>query len=148
MRRDITYKDMLIDDLQHLNRWRNSIEQASEELLTLDAEYTAIKATNYDKMPSGSGENVQEEKLITIIARKDELSKVIEANRLKVKCMERLLKKLPDDDRRLIERMVINGEHADRIAADLGYERRQVYNKRNHALALLASYRWGVAFHA
>ena len=148
MRRDITYKDMLIDDLQHLNRWRYSIEQASEELLTLDAEYTAIKATNYDKMPSGSGGNPQEEKLITVIARKDELTAKLRFTERKVADLERLLAQLPDDERRIVDCMEVNRESkaADRLAEELGYESRQIFRKRNSALNHLCQLRYGAAY--
>ena len=71
----MNYKKWLVEDLQNLERQRFAITQLKEELETVVAEYDAIKATNYDKMPSGSGTNVQEEKLLTAIAKKDELTK-------------------------------------------------------------------------
>ena len=55
----MNYKKWLVEDLQNLERQRFAITQLREELETVVAEYDAIKATNYDKMPSGSGTIVQ-----------------------------------------------------------------------------------------
>ena len=146
--REITYKDIMCRDLQNLNRWKFAIIQQESELETLELEFTAIKATNYDKMPGGSGDNVQEEKLITAIAKKDELEANITWNKKRVEDLERLLDQLPDDERRIIERTVINSEKyaADSLAEELGYERTQIWRIKNKALARLTQLRHGAAY--
>lgn len=146
--RELTYKDIIRTDLSNLNRWKFSIIQHKEELQTLNAEYTAIKATNYDKMPNGTGENHQEEKLITAIARKGQLEAELAFTERKVADIERLLNELSDDERRIIERMEVNREShaADSLAQELGYDPRQIFNKRNAALANLCRLRYGASF--
>ena len=144
----MNYKKWLIEDLQNLERQRFAISQLREELETVEAEYAAIKATNYDKMPSGSGDNLQEEKLLTAIAKKDELEKNLIFTEKHVADMERLLAMLPDDERRIIERTVIKQEKyaADSLADELGYERAHVYRLKNRALMHLAQLRHGAAY--
>lgn len=144
----MNYKKWLIEDLQNLSRMKFAITQLQEELDTAEAEYTAIKATNYDKMPSGSGDNIQEEKLLTAIAKKDQLAANLRYTKRHVADMERLLNQLPDDERRIIECMVMSGGKyaADSLADELGYERRQIYNKRNAALSHLAQLRHGASY--
>lgn len=144
----MNYKKWLIEDLQNLDRQRFAITHLKEELEQLNAELTAIKATNFDKMPSGSGDNIQEEKLLTAIAKKDELAANLKATTLHVRNMESLLEKLPDDERRIIDCMIVNGGKyaADSLADELGYERRQIYNKRNAALSHLAQLRHGASY--
>lgn len=144
----MNYKKWLIEDLQNLERMKFAITQLQEELYTVEAEYAAIKATNYDKMPSGSGDNIQEEKLLTAIAKKDQLAANLKYTQRHVADMERILDQLPDDERRIIECMVVSGGKyaADSLADELGYERRQIYNKRNAALAHLAQLRHGAAY--
>lgn len=144
----MNYKKWLVEDLQNLERQRFAITQLKEELETVVAEYDAIKATNYDKMPSGSGTNVQEEKLLTAIAKKDELTKNLKYTRRHVADMDRLLNQLPDDERQIIERTVINREKyaAESLADELGYERRQIFNKKNAALNHLAQLRHGASY--
>ena len=146
--REITLRDLVVNDLQRLNRWKFSVVQMESELETLTAEYASIKATNFNKMPSESGGNLQEEKLITAIAKKDELTAKLEFTRKKVADLERLLDQLTDDERIIVERMVINQERraADNLADELGYEPRQIFNKRTAALAHLCQLRYGAAY--
>lgn len=146
--REITHRDILKNDLAKLNRWKFAIMQMTEELETITAEYASIKATNYDKMPSGSGGNPQEEKLITVIARKDELTAKLRFTERKVADLERLLAQLPDDERMIVDCMEVNRESkaADRLAEELGYESRQIFRKRNSALNHLCQLRYGAAY--
>ena len=144
----ISYKKWLIDDLQSLERMRFAITQMQQELETVEAEYAAIKATNYDKMPSGSGDNLQEEKLLTAIAKKDELTANLRYTEKHVSDMERLLAQLPDDERRIIERTVIGKEKyaTASLAEELGYEQAHIYRLKNRALMHLAQLRHGASY--
>lgn len=146
--REYTYKDSMIKDLQNLNRWKFAIMQEQEELDTLELEFTAIKATNYDKMPSGSGDNIQEEKMLTAIAKKDELQAKLAWNKKRVADLERLLDQLQDDERQVIERKIVNGEKRtdDELAEELGYERTQIWRIKSKALAHLCQLRHGAAY--
>lgn len=144
----MNYKKWLIEDLQNLNRDRFAITQLAESIKTVEAEFSAIRATDYDKVPGNAGGNIQEEKMLTAIAKLDELQANLEYTKKHVSDMDRLLDQLPDDERQIIERMVINQEKygADTIAQDLGFERRQIYNKKNAALNHLARLRHGASF--
>lgn len=145
----ITYKDRMRGDLEDLNVWKFTIVQMREELETINAELTSIKATNFDKMPNGSGENYQEKKLVDAIAKKEELEELLALNERKVANIERLLNELSDEERTIIDRMIISKEMyaADRLVDELGYERRNIYRMRDNALRRLCQLRYGVAFH-
>ena len=144
----MNYKKWLIEDLQNLERHKFAVIQLKEELETAEAEYAAIKATNYDKIPGGSGDNIQEEKLLTAIAKKDELEANLKYTQKKVADMERLLDQLPSDERRIIEISVIRKDKyaADNLADELGYERAHIYRLKNRALMHLAQLRHGAAY--
>lgn len=146
--REITQYDIVMSDLKRLNSWKFAIVQLTSELETLEVEYASIKATNFDKMPTGTGENAQEEKLVSVIARKDELKAKLELNQRKVADLERLLDQLSDDERRIIDRMVISQEMyaVDSLAKELGFEARHIYNKRSAALRHLCQLRYGAAY--
>lgn len=148
MRKRYTYRDMLINDLSVVKDCRFSIIQIQSEIETLDSEYASIKATNYDKMPVGSGENLQEEKLVTVIAKKDQKLAELDMNKRFIADMERLLEQLPDDERRVIERMIVNNDKyaAADLSDELGYESAQIYRIRNKALMRLSVLRHGVAY--
>lgn len=144
----MNYRKWLIEDLETLNRCRFSISQMSEELKTLEEEYAAIKATDYDKQPGGHGENVQEEKLLTAIAKRDELSANLKYTRRRVADLERLIKSLPSDEQRVVERMFVNKEKyaGDNLAEELDCDTTTVYRIKNRALLHLAQMRYGYAY--
>ena len=144
--RGISYKDWLIEDLRNLEKHRFAITQMREELETLDAEYTSIKATNYDKQPGGA--TTQEDRLLTAIAKKDELEADLKATALHVEDMDRLLECLEYDDRRVVTLMFIQRERGavQKLMEELGYEKSQVYRLRDRALRNLATLRWGRAY--
>lgn len=144
--REITYRDLMKNDLQKMRDWRSAIEQQTEELETLEAEFATIKATDYDKMPSGSGENIQEEKMLTAIAKKDQKQRELDFTKRRLADMERLLSQLSDEERMIIERTVINRENYDTIAEELHCATRHIYNKQAAALAHLVRLRHGAAY--
>lgn len=138
----------LTNDLKNLKKHRFAIMQMESELQTLEAEFTAIKATNYDKLPSGSGENMQEERLLTAIENKYVKELELKATRMHVADMERLLAQLPDDERRVIDVMLVNGEKyaRERLSMELSVEQSQIYRIKNKALMHLAELRYGVEY--
>lgn len=144
----MNYRKWLIEDLQTLERYRSSIAQMTSEIETLRAEFTAIKATNYDKMPKASGDNIQEEKLLTNIAKRDELEANLKATVLHVEDMDRLLSMLSNDERRIVQRMFVKREKyaADNLANELGYETAHIYRLKNQALTHLAQLRHGKGY--
>lgn len=145
--RELTYKSIMENDLQKLNRWRFAIMQIQSELETLEAEFAAIKATKFDKMPSGSGDNTQEEMLVTAIAKKDQKQAELKLNRMRVADLERLVEQLPDEERHIIERNVINRDMTlESLAEEMNYSFRSVINKKNAALSHLAQLRHGASY--
>lgn len=145
--REITYKDLLVNDLQKMSNWQFSIEQMTEELRTLDEEYATIKATDYDKMPGGSGDNIQEAKLLTVIAKRDQKQHELELTKRRIADINRLLDQLDEEELMIIRRTVMTRDRFDDVAQELHCEVRQVYNKRNAALAHLIRLRHGAAYH-
>lgn len=144
----MNYRDWLIDDLRKLDRCRFACSQLAEELETAEAEFTAIKATNYDKQPGGSGDNAQEEKMLTAIARKDELAANLAYNRRKVDDMERLLSILNAEEREVLERLYIRHEigAAESLAEEFCCDIRTVYRIKNAALLHMAQARHGFSY--
>ena len=144
----MNYRRWLIEELQNYERDKFSLHQTQEELETLEAEFTTIKATNYDKMPGGSGDNVQEEKLLTVLAKKDERQKNLEHTARHVEDIERLLSQLPENERKIIELAVIKkNRYSDyELEEMIGYERTQIWRLKNKALNHLARLKFGVSY--
>lgn len=148
MRKEISCREWLQRDLERLPYDRYSLQHQRDELDELEAEYIAIKATNYDKMPTGSGDNTQEEKLLSAIARKTKLEAWIEATQMHINNMESLLATLSPEDRDIIEKTVINRKKnaEEEVAEAIGIERRQVYNRKNAILHQLCQMRFGQGY--
>jgi len=146
--RGFTYKDWLIEDLRSLERNRGAIEQMMFELQTIEAEFASIKATNYDKMPTASGVNIAEERMLTAIAKKTELEADLKATSLHVEDMDRLLRTLPDDELLVVKRMLVNRERGavENLMGELNVEKSQIYRIRDRALLHLAKSRYGQGF--
>lgn len=143
------YKKWLTEDLRDLERLRFSVTQMENELETLDAEETAIRATDYDKIPGGSGSNTQEDRLLTAIAKRDELRANLEATRRRVADLDRLVSGLDNDDElRVVQVMFLSGERnaVSRLIEELGYEAAQIYRLKDRALKHLAQMRYGAGF--
>ena len=148
MRKEISCREWLQRDLERLPYDRYSLQHLQNELDELEAEYTAIKATNYDKMPTGSGDNTQEEKLLSAIAKKTKLEAWIEATQMHINNMEVLLAELDSEDKLIVERTIINRKKnaEDDVAEEIGIERRQVYNRKNAILHRLCQMRFGQGY--
>lgn len=148
MRKEISCREWLQRDLERLPYDKFSLQHQKDELEELIAEYSAIKATNYDKMPTGSGDNTQEEKLLSTIAKKTKLQEWIRATELHVQNMENLLATLSVEDRDIIEKTVINRKKnaEEEVAEEIGIERRQVYNRKNAILHQLCQMRFGQGY--
>lgn len=144
--REITYRDMIVNDLQKMRSWEFSVEQMGEELRTLDEEYATIKATNYDKMPAGSGENTQEEKLITSIAKRDQKRHELNLTKRRLADMKRLLSQLDDEEMQIIQATVIERKSYDIAAQQLHCDISTISRKRNKAISHLAQLRHGAAY--
>lgn len=143
------YKKWLTEDLRDLERLRFSVTQMENELETLDAEETAIRATDYDKIPGGSGSNTQEDRLLTAIAKRDELRANLEATRRRVADLDRLVSGLDNNDElRVVQVMFLSGERnaVSRLIEELGYEAAQIYRLKDRALKHLAQMRYGAGF--
>lgn len=142
----VTYWDLLQRDLSLLKSWRFAVTQQEEELFTLEQEYTTIKAAKLDKMPVGSGDNLQEEKMLTAISKHDDKKRELDLNRRRVADMDRLLEQLPPDERKIIDRMCIEKEPVEKLAEEMGLDVRQMYNRRNAALTHLLQLRHGSVY--
>lgn len=138
-------KDWLIPDLRTLEAKRSSLEHMAEEIETLKLEAEAIKATDYDKINVSGGGNSQEDKLITNIAKRQELEWNLVVTKEQVDQLDSLLSELSKDERMILERMYIRRERnaAESLAVSLNYEVRQVYRKKDDALRDLARRRFG-----
>lgn len=142
------HREWLLTDLRQLNTDRFAVTQLRSEIETLELEFGAIKATSYDKIPSGGSGNSQQDKLELNLAKREELTASLKATESHVKDMERLLSQLTPDDRKLIEKLEIGrGSYtAEAVAKEIGIEVRQVHNRKKAAIDRLSRLRFGQGY--
>lgn len=138
-------KDWLIPDLKTLEAKRSSLAHIADEIETLKIEAESIKATSFDKITVSGGENHQEDKLITNIAKREALAMNLIVTRRQVEELDSLLAELSKDERLILDKMYIHKERnaAETLATALGYEVRRIYQKKDDALRNLARRRFG-----
>ena len=141
------HREWLMQDLSKLQTDRKALSNLQAELNSLETEYTALKATAYDKMPSGNGGNSQLDKIELNLAKREEIIVCLNATRSHVEHMELLLDQLDHDDRDLIDAMVIkHSKTAEQMAEILGIDPRQVYNRKRTAIDNLLRLRFGKGY--
>ena len=141
------HREWLIKDLQGLPQDRAAIRQLTSEIETLALEFKAIKATNYDKLPSGGNGNSQQEKIENNIAKREELKTCLEYTRHHVGDMDKLLSRLSEPDRTIIEKTYITGHcTTEEIAEEIGLSVRQVLNRKRDAVDKLLHLRFGQGY--
>ena len=141
------HREWLMNDLASLQTDRFAVKHLSEELNTLELEYTALKATAYDKMPGGSGGNSNLEKIELNLAKREEIIHCLNATRSHVEDMEHLLERLDPDDRELIEKTVIlHSMTHEKMAEKLGVDPRTISNRKREVINKLLSMRFGSGY--
>lgn len=141
-------REWLLKDLRQLNSDRFAVTQLQSELEALELEFTAIKATNYDKIPTGSNGNSQRDNLENAIAKKQHIETSLAATKAHVENMERLLAQLQPIDRKIIEKLeVAKGSYSTEIVAEeIGLEVRQTLNRKREAIEKLIQMRFGQGY--
>ena len=133
------WEKIILDQLHAYPRWKKAIEvQIPSEILTLKEsikDMTGLKATNLDKMPSGS--ETAEDRLLNAMAQIEFLEREKGFREMQIADIERKLNALPKDERRVLD-MIILGKKAKDLALEMGYEERHIYNKRAEALRHIA----------
>lgn len=139
----------LISDLKELNTNRSTINRLNEELIELEQEYKSLKAKRYDVIPSYKGGNNQQEIIENNLARRAEIKLKLEAKRKHVENIERLLNQLSSADREIIECLVISHScTAAEVGKNIGYEVRQIHNRKQEAIQKLLQMRFGQGYQA
>ena len=138
------HREWLMNDLKKLQTDRKSLQNIQDELHSLETEYTVLKATSYDKIPSGNGGNSQLDKMEMNLAKREELTICLQATREHVEFMENLLNQLDRDERDLIDKTVIlHSKTNEQMAEQFGIDPRQIYNRKRTAIDKLLHLRFG-----
>lgn len=141
----MNYKKQVIERLRNLPGERAALENLPMQIKALEARFTALRAAKTDGDPVSGGTNHREDDMIDNIAEREERKADLAWVTAEVEVMERNLAALSPNERLTLERFYINDERyaAERVAAETGYERSQVYRIREAALENLARRLYG-----
>ena len=138
------HKEWMMEDLRTLEADRNEVDKLSSELKDLEIEFTSLKATNIEKLPSHNGGNAWQEKIEGNIAKRESVQLQLNAKKSHVDLLENLLNELSDDDRKIIDYMVIrHSKTAAQLADELYFDVRTIHNRKNEAIEQLLHLRFG-----
>ena len=143
--RHVDWKALAIDKLQTYPARAAAVESLPDDIRALDAKMTAPKGGAVDAMPVRDGGNHYEDRLITDIALKDEMTRALEKARGDVCRVEQALAHLTDEQRLILDHFYMHRtrDYIDRLCEELGYERAQVYRMKDDALYMFTLYLYG-----
>lgn len=143
----MNYKDWTIPRLKELPQLEKALDNIPERIKVLEAEYTNIRAVRTDATPVHGGTNTREEMLIANIAEREELSARYDIAKRNVEQMRNALADLEPNERKALEMFYIHRckNHVERLCAEFGYEKSQVYAIKDEALIKLAKILYGCA---
>ena len=133
----VNWEKVAIDDLRKYEKMRHSLVSIREKQAALDLQSGVIRSSFRDSEPvSGSGSSGAEDKLISNIVERERLDGNYQAVEKLVVRMDKALSMLDDQERLVLERFYINRcpGYIDRLCEELGYERAQIYRKKDAAL--------------
>lgn len=133
----IDWKTIAIEALKAYPARKAAIASMPEEIRMLDERMTAPRGgASADSIPVREGGNRYEDRLLTDIAKKAEMEKALGRAKIETARVEEALGKLTDEQRLLLDRFYMNRtkDYIDRLCDELGYERSQVYKKKDDAL--------------
>lgn len=132
----IDWKSLAVEALQAYPARRASLDSIPEEIRMLDDRMTVPRGGSADATPVREGGNRYEERLLTDLARKGELERALERATVETKRVEAAMKGLNDEQRLLLDRFYMHRtkDYIDRLCEETGYERTQVYKRKDDAL--------------
>ncbi len=128
----MNYIQEAIERLEEYDQLYTAVDNIKEELFALKAESDMLGAQKITDMPRG-GNWEPDDKLCNNIAKRKELTQRLTISQRRIQQVENVLKKLEDDERKLIEILYIKGgkKAMDRAMEEFNYEKTKMYVMKN-----------------
>ena len=140
------WQNVAIDDLRGYHALKESLEGIAMQIEALTAKLEAIKGSPdlSQTRVQGGKRNSDDFKVDTIVQR-DKLKKLLKANRLTVRFVERALAALTTDERLVLEILFISPSRGDvdYLSDEFHCGRSEVYRMRDAALKKFTMYLYG-----
>ena len=143
----IDWKAMAIEALQAYPARKASLDSLPMEIRMLEERMTAPRGSaSSDATPVKEGGNRYEDRLLTDIAKKEEMKRALARAKIEAARVEEALEKLTEEQRLLLDRFYMHRtqDYMDRLCDELGYEKSQVYKRKDDALYYFTLRMYGV----
>ena len=130
------FKEEAKTKLRRFDAMKTALINLTEEIHRLENEYTAIRSTRTDGNHVSGGTSAREDALINNIVERKELEHALENAKAWVRIVDRALKCLSPEDKKILHRLYIYPEKGapKRLCEELGIESSSIYRRRNKAL--------------
>ena len=130
------WKSEAIDKLQQYEAKRQALISIPMELAQLEAAMTGVRSSRTDSSAVKGGGSGYEDRMLSLIVRKEELGRSLECTQLWVDEVAGALKILNQDERRILDTFFVIGEKgaANRLASALCADPKTIYRWRDTAL--------------
>lgn len=130
------WKREAMEKLKRYNAMKQSLCSIPEEITRLELEMQSIRSATSDGTPVSGGGSGREDRYLSNIVHREELSRSLEQAKVWVRLVDTGLAILSQEERLVLDRFYINPAmgNVDRLCMELGIEKSQVYTRKNSAL--------------
>ena len=128
----MNWKAEAIEKLQKYTAMKTALTNIPEDLARLESAMQSIRSATADSIPVQGGGSGREERILSNIVQREELSRNLKQAQLWVQEVDAAWSILTDDERLILDRFYIHPERsaADRLAGDLGFDIKTVYRRK------------------
>lgn len=125
---------------------KNALAATADQIAMLEAESTCIRSATTDGTPVQGGGNCREDAMLDNIAKRAELQAAHDSTAEWLRIVDSALDVLTEDERLVLDRFYINRQkgNPERLQAEMGVEKSQVYRRKDAALRHFTMALYGV----
>ena len=130
------WKQEAAEKLTQYEARRQALESIPAEIRRLELDYSGLRASAADSIPTPGGGSRREDAMLTNIVRREELARQLESARAWVALADGGLAALDEEDRLVLDRFYVHRHKGacERLCEELDREKAQVYRRRDRAL--------------
>lgn len=130
------WKREAMEKLKRYNAMKQSLHSIPEEITRLESEMQSIRSATSDGTPVTGGGSGREDRYLSNIVHREELSRSLEQAKVWVSLVDSALAILNSEELLILDRFYISPArgNVDRLCMELGIEKSQVYARKDSAL--------------
>lgn len=132
----MNWKYEAMEKLKSYNAKKQALRSIPEEITRLESEMRSIRSAASDGTPVSGGGSGREDRYLSNIVHREELSRSLEQAKVWVSLVDAGLAILSQEERLVLDRFYINPArgNVDRLCGEMGIEKSQVYARKDSAL--------------